>query len=483
MATIYVDTSAIFNGNGTASTQAASAGAAGASNSLLTLLGATHPYITVGAGDNIYIRTHTGTVDCEETMAASITSGNIQDKDNPVLMYFDDGTVWGNSGQFKLKISAAGEYNLDLGGWIANIYAGDANDRRLSIISQNTATNGTQPYFEFPGGFSSGIDISSIGGFRLATTGTPTLGNHTIIKDLRFALINGWYSTSNYPFVLNAFTTSCTFINPIFDLTGVVTLIDSSLIHCAGGQGNYLQIFGGKVIGGHATLSILKVEITPTRYVLARIEGFDLGSSGVTILPLGTIDDYSVLSQNANVAAIGCGNPYNCEMMTGPAFVQFKNIGTYPTLNATLPDGNNTPWSYKVYPKGTRENAVAQLPQVEKLFTATSAAKTFTMEVLIQDTLIANTRNLYLVAQYVDNATGDVVVLSTFNEDGSALTPSTAGWTNTTYGDNVYKKYKLSVVTPSTIKQGTVIRAILFCGIKRVNANDIFFYDPDLMVS
>lgn len=83
---------------------------------------------------------------------------------------------------------------------------------------------------------------------------------------------------------------------------------------------------------------------------------------------------------------------------------------------------------------------------------------------------------------YVDASTGETVVVSSL-EAGAALQASSAAWSSTTYGAKTYDRRKLSITTPTNIKQHSLITVTVEHNIEGVNADDFFFVDPDFTVS
>ena len=137
--------------------------------------------------------------------------------------------------------------------------------------------------------------------------------------------------------------------------------------------------------------------------------------------------------------------------------------GYYPSLNAFLPDSNNTPWSWKLYPLAASNALVFSVP-IAKEFTEFADAKTITANLLLADTITAaNKSTMWLSVTYIDNTTGLPVTISTETLNADALDSSTANWSATTYGTINLVKRQLSITTPTAIKQNTMIIASL-CG-------------------
>ena len=80
---------------------------------------------------------------------------------------------------------------------------------------------------------------------------------------------------------------------------------------------------------------------------------------------------------------------------------------------------------------------------------------------------------------YVDAATGEPRTISTQDLAGGTLSASTAAWSATTWGMVNLAKYKLSVDTPTPIKQDTAVLVTLFVASRSATVNDVLFVDPD----
>ena len=96
MAERYLIHGAAYCGDGTASNEAASAGAAGAWNNINVLEGSAPAYGALAAGDTVYIRSKTsGGADITRTLAANATLGYASATDAAwVRWVVDGGTVW-----------------------------------------------------------------------------------------------------------------------------------------------------------------------------------------------------------------------------------------------------------------------------------------------------------------------------------------------------------------------------------------------------
>jgi hypothetical protein len=483
MTTYYVDTSQTFNGDGTTSGAAGSDGAVGASNSLWTIRTGSHPYITLAAGDSVYVRTWDGAANCFESgiTSTNASSAGVGTAELPVNYYFDDGTVWvGDSGQFILSTDGS-EYIIQFDAY-ANVFAGDHTDRRFKLNFTHTATSGTQPIFRFSIGENHGCHFESVGGLTLSTV-TYTNGSHVIAKDLFWKAGDSWYSITYYPFMKGTYHQSLLLINPVFDVS--LCTVNSQLMSLnRSGQGESARVIGGEIIGGYEGLELLYNGPGGQVQYDILIEGFDYGSV-VKPLDFDTTNTFPLLSQSNSLQLVSCGKTYNYSAQIGGIMLNYTPEDLYPTKTAVLPDIAETLWSIRAFLKGCYPAEPTTLPKIEKFYSQPAAgSKTFSIELLAQSTPAApdfNKRDIYLIVQYIDDVSGALRIVSSKDTSGGALTAS-SGWSATSYGAFGFtaKKVEVAMLAGDTIKQNTPIKAWLVCGVARIGDNDSFIYNPDL---
>ena len=178
-------------------------------------------------------------------------------------------------------------------------------------------------------------------------------------------------------------------------------------------------------------------------------------------------------------------NGFGSVSMDGYGVLDTRDAGFYPKLNATLPDSASTAWSYMLAPGTTCSTAMQKTLDIAKPFLATAATATVTLNLLVSTSFTAASKaNVWAVFSYVDDTTGDTVVMSTQDHAGGALDSTTASWSATTYGAVSFDKRKLSITTPSTIKQDSIVRATLYWGTPMMTSGaDIAIIDPDIQIS
>jgi hypothetical protein len=153
-----------------------------------------------------------------------------------------------------------------------------------------------------------------------------------------------------------------------------------------------------------------------------------------------------------------------------------------PYLNAVLPDSVATPWTWRVYPIGANIGRQMFLP-LAKTFTDTAATKTVTLEMLVSTTYAGlDKSDLWIDVSYIDHTTGESKGVSSRLLTATALDTSTANWSSTAWGLVVFDKKKLSVTTPTSIKQDTPVIVTLRGTKASVGVGDILFVCPDVQL-
>lgn len=474
MANKYIDISATYNGDGTSSNQAASAGAAGAWNNFANCLKNTPGYGSIAAGDTIYVRTKNGT-DLQQTEGSDLLGASPASQDSVVNWVFDDGTVWpGDDGIFTLYLSGVAvtlpDYN--------NIYAGTGDTRRFVIYNTHSGTN------QIVGAYIGNVVLHNVRFDVSPTSSTNTrmvyYQNRT--NGCRAVLINPYfnlYSCNNiafHPIFVPRDNGGLDLINPTINLNGAS---NQCVVFSASSYGSKTTVKGGAIINAVVGKHFITTKISSNYFNRFEIEGFDIGNAGILYSYEGSPDyrDYNQVLYTSRV------NPFDFIYWTNNGFYEWWDYQNYPTLSATLPNGR--PWSVRITPSGARPGNLYGYSQIAKLYTLAAAAKTITCELLIENTYTPTAKEFWINIQYVDNATGDTISLSSFDISGTPLVSSTADWSHTIFGDPAksFNKYKIQITTPTAIKQYSQVQLQVMVGRAPINALDYFFVDPDMVLS
>lgn len=472
MANKYLIHGAAFNGDGTASNEAASAGAAGAWNHIDIIAGTAVGFGTLSAGDTVYIRSKSGNgvnanISYAPGAAASygLAAATIT---NPVTWILDNGVTWsGIDGTLTLTASTSAmtqtirNYN--------NLYSLTP----YKFIIENTGASLTFSQVVIGLCDTNGIKINQV---NVTNAGYSNIiyGNHE----------NMWV-TVNIPCngygVLFTTNAKVLFINPIFEALAAPAATQPFLTF--NGSHGRIEIRGGKMIGtgvnsGLVSLFLLSTFTSWTGSLNA------IGFQVPKVVPLAQ-PGVSFPGSVINMSGMDGGS--------GGAFISdwgssdSRNItNNYPTLNATLADSANTPSSWRVYPKYAGPFAYFELP-ILKLFTGTAAVKTLTTHFLATTGWAGtalNTNTVWVSINYIDNTSGLPVTQTTRALVGAALTTSGLTWApSNSWGAVSLTAYKIDITTATAIKKDTAVNILFMGSATSGNANDIFICDPDVQIS
>lgn len=494
MADKYLIHGATYCGDGTASNEAASAGAAGAWNDIAIFSNssnstATAPaYGTLSAGDIIHIRSKTAAgadIEISSNTAAQYLGSQVGTVSAPVKWVLDAGTIWsGISGTLKLTHSAANNNY----GWTVrghNWLMADAVDG-IAVTETRTDHYATVFALSFNGGENhfknilidaSGV-TNSTGSTLLYLAGGST-GARAIFINLNIKAYSGGVvidpasTGSRYTFVnlqIEMLTASKTwaYLAKLSSGIGKLTFIGGR-VYGAGYSTNVSSFFSGSMpFGGDV-----------------QMYGFQLPT---TVPIMADSLNHGALSADS-ISGVGVDSGLGGYQREYWGRIDSRNDGYYPTLNATLPNSATTKWSWQVYPKNVTNDAMAEIV-FSKLYTSAAAQKKVTLEFLLSNSFTTlHSGNCWLDVVYIDSSTGVPKHVGTFDIAGNALSSSSSVWTaagtesTPTWGAIAFSRKKFEVTTPTSIKQDTMVIAMLHLLQGSGSANDILFVCPDLQLS
>jgi hypothetical protein len=487
MANKYVDVSATYNGDGTLSTPAASAGAAGAWNDFANAFKGTPAYGALANGDVVYVRTNDGTSDLSYTISAvSLTSVTGTNPDSPIRFVFDAGVVWANSGTFTIFLSNSLSSIIT----IKNYVELEGNFHLNHLYAGATAISGFLFNFErciLRGGkITNGVQTTTARGCKLGVTGTGPVALCTMIGT-ELVIGNAYNVNSYLPLMTGGYGAVFRFINCTFDVSQGRT--DHTLIEI-GRYGGGIEIVGGKFIGltpSHR-LYIANQGVYSTNYQIT-LDGCDLGSVDADTF-VRNYTDYAPTSLQAasaegtiSVIANNLNGSFNFAQFNGSVYEYWVSGKNYPTLNAVLPNG--TPWSIRVVPAIVHVTSPAKISSINKLYVDSPATKTLTFDLAINENYGTPTKkDFYVELAYFRSDTGALVTETTEAGTGN-LDVSTAVWTPNppVYGAENYDTYKIAITTAYPIKQHSLIRATVVSTRMPTFSTDYYFIDPEFSVT
>lgn len=474
MANKYIIHGATYCGDGTASNEAASAGAAGAWNNINVFEGSAPAYGALASGDTVYIRSKTSAgADITRTMTASVTVGSASATEAlPISWILDNGAIWsGIDGT--LTYTHASTYTFTIR--LYNVIKAQTVGR---IVLHNTSTSqgaGTTMCINY--GIASNFRFdwaTKTGGQCYAVSmGDGSITDNPVID---WGAIGGVNTDKNRGLFFALDNGKSTVVSPKITLNG--TGPGMPLFGFANSTKGMIYVIGGSISGVGVTTGQPLVHPGGT----GRFHSVGLQFSRVIDITNETLFSSASITGTGGFDVIGCDGGAGGAMVREWGSATSRTDSNPPTLQALLPDTLSTAWSWRVYPKFA-SSVYPMMLQSMKFFTDTAAAKTITQELLVANTIAPNAWNLWLDVEYIDDSTGLSKHLTTRDISGGALAASTANWSATVWGAITLLKKKLSVTTPTSVKQNTPITVTIWSTLASASANDIYFIDPDFGVN
>lgn len=474
MATKYVIEGATYCGDGTADNEAASAGAAGAWNVFLGASGVfenTSPaYGSLAAGDTVIVRSKTGNgvnANLTRTTSSNLSFGSSAATiTNWITWIFDNGATWpGIDGTATCTTSAdyvtftIRDYNRVVcltQDRLALKMGVNSNSNSLVVLGTTYAGSILENAL---------IDTSAAVGYgptAVSVGMNSKLVSPHVKQSLRYyeTFRQGGYGTF-------------TIINPDIELLNAT---QTKAVFQNGANGARIDVYGGQIRGAGASTGVAIA---------------DISGAGSSVNLYGTLVPADMAWPTTYPAATAPSNEFNAfgsdaklggMKMAIWGKADSNKTGNYPFLNATLPDSVSSGWSWKVWLENGSPRNVLALP-IQGLFTGAAAAKTITLHMNVSDTMttgdLLNQSNLWMEVMYVQDSDGAVRRLTTRAETVTALAagPSSA-WSASTYGSVSLVPKKLSITTPTAIRQDSVVQCVLCSNYGSAVASQIFFVDP-----
>lgn len=463
MADKYIYHGAAFNGDGTSPDAATSNGGVGAWNNINVFQGTAPGFGTLAAGDRVFVRSKDAAgADISVSAAAAINLGSTAATETaPITWVFDSGTVWpGVSGVVTFTITNANTITLrDYNNIVAS-------DGRLRTV-HSSASVGDIAAVVLGTSYTEGIkvDLSAC----TAVSGPQVRYKYGTHERLH-VVSAGCYLGVFRPF---GGSYTITLIDPTIELVKA-TQTDPIFFMTQAYGVEPLRVYGGRVFGIGSSNGRALVT-TGGSGQAGTFQAF--GLQYPREMPLST--QVAMASPVSSAHADGADGIFGSEFFGYYYGFTSRSDNNPPTLNAFLETSAGTPWSYRLWPHRTTDQNPAQI-NLSKTWTQAAAVKTITQELLWPTTMAAPTKDrVFLRVQYIDNATGLPVSITTRTMVGGALDTSTAAWSATTWGVVSLSKYKLAVTTPTAIKQDTAVLTTLVVMPRAATVNDVLFVDPD----
>lgn len=472
----YIIQGATHCGDGTASNEAASAGAPGAWNRIDIEAGVA-PLNTTNvptAGDVIYIRSKTSAgADITVTVTTAPLNIGLSSATDaaPVTWILDNGEIWPDAPNGTLTYSAASSANY-VNVLAHNIIVSKTKGNRVFINTVTTGNSGGV-FSVAKGAEAIGIKIDTLA--RTSASNTNDVRVHGTITDgiFKFGAI-----VATGVLQLNSDNQEGYLINPDIELASTANLT-TGVLFGALGVNRRLTVIGGLVYGAGADAGLLLSRpATTNQGVGLKLVGFRYPNT--MKLPATLV---ATSSSAPECKFYDVDGAFGSLLLERWGWMSSRQDNNPPKLNALLPNGNDK-WAWRVYPEQASRLAPMLIP-ISKAMIDTAAIKTVTLELLIATTYPAlNKSNLFIDVIYVDSTTGLPVYISSRTDNGGSLDTSTVTWSidPPTWGEVSFNKRKISVTTPTAIKQNTSVIVNLGCTVKSATMLDIMFVCPDVQL-
>lgn len=469
MANKYISHGNTYDGDGTASSAAASAGGVGAWNDLHAIWTAVPTYGSIANGDVIFIRTSISSVDISITISATWAMLARGTADLPITWVADDGTHWaGETGTLKITST---EYNR-------LFYFADYNNLIGKELNWEFYIN---PSTNTDMGIAIRFQVQNVSGIKIYTR-TNTTNNQICFymnaNYLRFVNCHfGIHQSegSKYPFNQDDGGTLM-FVGCEFDVTGARS--DLVLVYANTYHGGATYFYGGKVTGSVTGQNLVR-HYSSSAATRVTMIGFDPGNMAFY---------YTLAKSGRSIGKINASlipsEKYGFRFEEGFGQADWKEGQSYPYIASTLPDGTN--WAIRILPHDTNTFRPYVSPNISQYQTGAAAVKTITVELLVcNDFGTIKKDQWYIDVSYIHDGEGRLETTKEFLPTASAsnVTTSTAPWNTTSYNGDTYSKFKLSLTTFETVEQYTNIIARVCCEDVKVDDNSFFFIDPEFVIS
>lgn len=173
----------------------------------------------------------------------------------------------------------------------------------------------------------------------------------------------------------------------------------------------------------------------------------------------------------------------------GGCYAEWRFSKGRPTLAALLFD-TATPWSIYAVPGSVAANVhrhnPVELPRINKILPGAGdlpvAARTFTINLLVESTLTWTKADLSALLTYQDSS-GVIRTMSSYDPAGAALDASTASWSATSWNGQTWLKRQFSFTTPVAVAAGSEVSVVLRFHATSVSEATGIIIDPEIVVT
>ena len=173
----------------------------------------------------------------------------------------------------------------------------------------------------------------------------------------------------------------------------------------------------------------------------------------------------------------------------GGCYAEWRFSKGRPTLAGVLFD-TATPWSIYAVPGSVAANVhrhnPVELPRINKILPGAGdlpvAARTFTINLLVESTLTWTKADLSALLTYQDSS-GVIRTMSSYDPAGAALDASTASWSATSWNGQTWLKRQFSFTTPVAVAAGSEVSLVLRFHTTSASEATGIIIDPEVVVT
>lgn len=479
MANRYIIHGAAFNGDGTTSAEAASNGTAGAWNTITYFEGTTPAYGTLPAGTTVYIRSKDAAgADITVTLTANKNLGSTAGTDAaPITWVLDNGAEWAGIGGTLTYLAN----NTD---WYCTVLANNivaALTKNALVFNKAKTTGAYNTYVLLNNGALKNVLIDNSARTTASDGYVCALSGSRVYDSCVFKI--GAFSSGNYP----AFNCATAGHNDAVLLNCDIELTSSALSTSAGLFGfiSYsdagITMIGGRIFGSGSTVgnSLATLGTTTESSVFIRLIGVQYPSPPLLKVNLSSTptNEFSVEMFGTDSSGTTGGHIENRK-----GFATSRTDDNPPARQAFMPDGSSTKWAWRVWiPRASKNRPWVQA--FTKSYSDAAAVLTLELEMLVSTIATPDKSTCWVNISYIDATTSAAMAVSTRSYSADALASSSvADWSAEVWGVISFNKHKISVDTPTTVKQNTIVTMTLNMTCGNTNASAVYFVDPDFTV-
>ena len=459
------------------------------------------------AGDAVNVRAKTVTID-NNGGAVSIPFAAMGTASNPVRFVVDDGTIWaGTDPVLWVRCGGAG-YQLSIGTLASagsttycviegRVYSSGVYSCKITCTSVYSTAISSISGFTFVG-----CEFAADGGTCATYVSAVYQGvAPDLLVGVRFLYCKFWLQSVSHQLVAPAQygKIKAVFEGCVIQCIGSIATPHGGFLYSHNGGYAYDVVFRGcrfaNFTSGSKLFASAATNFGHVGYEAVLVQNCDLGgvSDFGPTLSSTAVNNTQAAARLRFVALTSSNSTRDYYYESQHGATRWMGLRYPPYCYARLLDG--TGWAVEVIPT-TQSAMIAVLDplktfQIAKINSLADGARTFTVQVAIDDRLSYTKKDVALIVQYVDT-TGVLNRVSSWASGGGALTAGTGTWSveaagKVTFGANSssHDKYELSVSTLAgkNLKSGTQVDCHLEFYSSVTNTSYVILVDPEVVIA